>query len=144
MLHPMASILSPTNWKALPEMECTKRRGSLNDVEAALDFALSQPGVQQVAAWGGSMGGAVSLMAGAQRTEIQAIVADSSFTSLEDEMAMVVKLPLLRPPIRFFAETEAGANISAVSPVEKIAQINPRPVMIIVGENDQSIPAQSG
>ena len=114
------------------------------DVEAALDFALSQPGVQQVAAWGGSMGGAVSLMAGAQRTEIQAIVADSSFTSLEDEMAVMVKLPLLRPLIRFFAETEAGANISAVSPVEKIAQISPRPVMIIAGENDQSIPAQSG
>ena len=114
------------------------------DVEAALDFALSQPGVQQVAAWGGSMGGAASLMTGAQRTEIQAIVADSSFTSLEDEMAVMVKLPLLRPLIRFFAETEAGANISAVSPVEKIAQISPRPVMIIAGENDQSIPAQSG
>lgn len=47
------------------------------DVEAALDFALSQEGVETVGAWGGSMGAATILITAAERSEIKAVIADS-------------------------------------------------------------------
>src|SRR5688572_14237528 len=56
------------------------------DVKAALDFALSQPDIQHVGAWGGSMGGATMIRATAQFPEIEAVIIDSSFASLNDEV----------------------------------------------------------
>src|SRR5215216_4996315 len=42
------------------------------DVKAALDYALTQPNVEHVGAWGGSMGGATLIRATAQSPEIEA------------------------------------------------------------------------
>jgi fermentation-respiration switch protein FrsA (DUF1100 family) len=114
------------------------------DVEAALDFALSQPEVERVAAWGGSMGGATVIMAAARRSEIEAVVADSAFATLEDELSVMVRLEWMRPLIRFFAEREAGASIDDVRPEDVIGQISPRPVFIIQGLSDALITVNSG
>ena len=123
---------------------CTVGYAEAEDVETALDFALSQPGVEHVAAWGESMGGVATILAGARRPEIEALVVDSAFTSLEDELAVRVPLPLLRPLIQFFAEQEVGGSIQAVRPVDQIGRLSPRPVFIIQGLADRSIPLDSG
>jgi fermentation-respiration switch protein FrsA (DUF1100 family) len=123
---------------------CTVGYAEAGDVETALDFALSQPGVEHVAAWGESMGGVATILAGARRPEIEALVVDSAFTSLEDELDLRVPIPLLRPLIRFFAEQEAGGSIQAVRPVDQIGRLSPRPVFIIQGLADRSIPLDSG
>ena len=123
---------------------CTVGYAEAGDVETALDFALSQPGVEHVAAWGESMGGVATILAAARRPEIEALVADSAFTTLEDELAVRVPLPLLRPLIRFFAEQEVGGSIQAVRPVDQIGRLSPRPVFIIQGLADRSIPLDSG
>ena len=66
------------------------------DAKAALDFALAQPGVEHVGAWGGSMGAVTMIRATAQYAEIEALVADSPFATLEDEMDLRVPFPLMR------------------------------------------------
>ncbi len=114
------------------------------DVEAALDFALSQPGVERVGAWGGSMGGATVIMAAARRPEIGAVVADSAYAALADELEIMVRLALLRPLVRFFAEREVGISIHDVRPEEVIGHISPRPVFIIQGLADTTVPPESG
>ena len=114
------------------------------DVEAALDFALAQPEVERVAAWGGSMGGATVIMAAARRSEIEAIVADSAFAALEDELIVMIRLKWMRPLIQFFAEWETGASIDDLRPVDVIGQISPRPVFIIQGLSDAMVPISAG
>jgi fermentation-respiration switch protein FrsA (DUF1100 family) len=123
---------------------CTVGYAEAEDVETALDFALSRPGVRHVAAWGESMGGVATILAGARRPEIEALVVDSAFTTLEDELTVRVPMPLLRPLIRFFAEQEVGGSIQAVRPVDQIGRLSPRPVFIIQGLADRSIPLDSG
>lgn len=114
------------------------------DVEAALDFALSQPGVERVGAWGGSMGGATVILTAARRPEIEAVVTDSTYATLEDELDIMVHSALLRPLVRFFAEQEAGISIHDVRPVDAIGQISPRPVLIIQGLADTTVPPTAG
>lgn len=114
------------------------------DVEAALDFALSQPEVEHVAAWGGSMGGATVIMAAARRSEIEAVVVDSAFALLEDELIVMIRLKWMRPLIRFFAEREAGVRIDDVRPEDVIGGISPRPVFIIQGLSDPMVPVNTG
>jgi len=114
------------------------------DVEAALDFALSQPEVDRVAAWGGSMGGATVIMAAARRSEIEAVVADSAFAALEEELILMIRLKWMRPLIQFFAEGETGVRITDVRPVDVIGGISPRPVFIIQGLSDEMVPVSAG
>jgi fermentation-respiration switch protein FrsA (DUF1100 family) len=106
------------------------------DVEAALDYALAQPGVEHVGAWGGSMGGATVILTAAYRPEIEAVVIDSAFPTLEEVYEINVPQPFLQPPIRFFAEWETGVSINEVRPVDEIGKISPRAVFIIQGNAD--------
>ncbi|MBN1305689.1 MAG: alpha/beta fold hydrolase [Anaerolineales bacterium] len=113
------------------------------DVEAALEYALAQPGVEHIGAWGGSMGAATVLRTAAFREEIEAVAADSSFASLEAQMDHQAPYPVLNPMIRFFAEQQTGLRLELVSPVQDIARISPRPVFIIQGMQDTVIPLDS-
>ena len=113
------------------------------DAKAALDFALAQPGVEHIGAWGGSMGAVTMIRAAAQYPEIEALVADSPFVSLEEEMDLRVPIPSMRSLIRFFAERKSGATMDLVRPVEDIARISPRPVFLIQGMGDGMIPLDS-
>ena len=113
------------------------------DAKAALDFALAQPGVEHVGAWGGSMGAATMIRATAQYPEIEALVADSPFAALEDEMDLRVPFPIMRSLIRLFAERESGVSVDSVRPVDEIARISPRPVLLIQGMGDEMVPLDS-
>ena len=113
------------------------------DAKAALDFALAQPGVEHVGGWGGSMGAVTMIRAAAQFPEIEALIADSPFATLEDEMDLRVPFPVMRSLIRFFAEGESGVTVSSVRPLDDIARISPRPVFLIQGMGDGMIPLNS-
>jgi fermentation-respiration switch protein FrsA (DUF1100 family) len=113
------------------------------DAKAALDFALAQPGVEHVGAWGGSMGAVTMIRATAQYPKIEALVADSPFATLEEEMDLRVPFPILRALIRFFAERQSGVTVDSVRPVEDIARISPRPVFLIQGMGDGMVPLDS-
>jgi fermentation-respiration switch protein FrsA (DUF1100 family) len=113
------------------------------DVEAALEYALAQPDVVHIGGWGGSMGAVTMVRAAAQHPEIEALVADSPFVTLRDEMDLRVPYPLLNPLIRFFAERETGLRLDLVRPVDEIGLISPRPVFLIQGMGDTMVPLGS-
>jgi uncharacterized protein len=113
------------------------------DAKAALDFVLAQPGVEHVGAWGGSMGAVTMIRAAAHYPEIEALVADSPFATLQDEMDLRVPFPIMRSLIQFFAEMQSGVSPDQVRPVDDIAYISPRPVFIIQGMADGMVPLNS-
>lgn len=113
------------------------------DARAALDFALAQPGVEHIGAWGGSMGAVTMIRAAARYPEIEALVADSPFATLEEEMDLRVPFRVMRGLIRFFAERQSGVSVSSVRPIDDIARISPRPVFLIQGMGDGMVPLDS-
>lgn len=113
------------------------------DAKAALDFVLAQRGVEHIGAWGGSMGAVTMIRAAARYPEIEALVADSPFVTLEEEMNLRVPFPVMRSLIRFFAERETDVMVDLVRPVDDIVRISPRPVFLIQGMGDGMIPLDS-
>jgi pimeloyl-ACP methyl ester carboxylesterase len=103
------------------------------DVEAALDYALAQPAVEHIGAWGGSMGGASVILTAAKRMEIEAVVADSAFPALEDILRGSMPFDFLYLWVAAYGEYQSGGDISAVSPVSVIGKISPRAVFMIDG-----------
>jgi fermentation-respiration switch protein FrsA (DUF1100 family) len=114
------------------------------DVRAALDFALAQPGVEHVGAWGGSMGGATLIRAAAAFPEIEALFIDSSFASLDDEMDFLIPYPVLNPLAKALAEIRTGIDLRDIDPLRDIARISPRPVYSVHGTGDTVAPPDAG
>jgi uncharacterized protein len=114
------------------------------DVKAALEYVLAQPDVKHVGAWGGSMGAATIIRAAAEFPQIQAVFADSSYTSLDDEINYLVPYPLINPLTKFIATAEAGLSLDKVAPVDDIGKISPRPVYIVQGLADTVAPPDTG
>jgi fermentation-respiration switch protein FrsA (DUF1100 family) len=113
------------------------------DVEAALDYALAQPDVKHIGAWGGSMGAATVILTAAKRTEIEAVVADSAYPSLEDVMRLNIFIGFMRPLVILFGEWNSGAKMDEVRPVDGIGKISPRAVFVIDGWNGGAIAMNS-
>jgi pimeloyl-ACP methyl ester carboxylesterase len=113
------------------------------DVEAALDYALSQSDVEHVGAWGGSMGAATVILTASKHPEIEAVVSDSAFPSLEDVMRLNTPIKIMQPFVLFFGERLSGSEINQVRPVDAIANISPRAVFIIDGWNGSAIAMNS-
>ena len=122
---------------------CTLSHQEALDVEAALDFVLEQAEIDHVGGWGGSMGAASMINAAARRQEIEAVVADSAFPTLADELDKMVTVGILRQLVRYFAEQESGLSIDQVRPVDQVGLISPRPLYVIQGAADSAIPADS-
>ena len=114
------------------------------DVKAALDYALAQPAVEHIGAWGGSMGAATLVRATARFPEIEALFIDSSFTSMQDELDYLVPYPLINPLAKFITQLRTGVNIDDISPVNDIGKISPRPVYIVQSTGDTVAPPDSG
>lgn len=97
----------------------------------------------RIGAVGLSMGAAAAILAAARTPEIEAVVADSSYARLDQEVHRVsTKLwrplsPLAHSSARWLGERLIGTSLTCVSPVEAIGRISPRPVLIIHGTRDR-------
>lgn len=114
------------------------------DVAAAFDYATAQPGVAHIAIWGQSMGATTAILAAAEQPALEAVIADSAYTSLSETIDTAVPIAVLRPFIRPFAEAEAGVSADSVRPIDVIARLAPRPVFLIDNELDEVVPPHSG
>jgi fermentation-respiration switch protein FrsA (DUF1100 family) len=87
------------------------------------------------------------LLTAAEDEDIDAVVSDSSFADLEDimgpEFAARTKAPraLLRP-ILFMVKIMYGVDFTDIKPVEHLADIAPRPILFIHGEDDGMMNAE--
>lgn len=105
------------------------------DAEAALEYALSQPGVEHIGAWGGSMGAATMILTAAKHPEIKALVSDSSFTSLEEVFRASMPNKFFQPVVLLLGEWSSGAKAGDIQPVQEIGKISPRAMFIIDGDS---------
>ena len=118
----------------------------VRDVEAAVTFArqTAEPDLP-VALFGHSMGAATVLLAAVNIPEVRAVIAESAYTSVEDNIAEGMRGLIGLPPfpfaplIVFFGERESGVKISSVRPLDVVGQISPRALMFIHGELDDLI-----
>jgi uncharacterized protein len=110
------------------------------DVKAGLEYVFAKPNIEHIGAWGGSMGGATMIRATAQFPEIEALVVDSPYSSLDDEFDYLIPYPFVNPLVKFFAEIQTGISINDLRPVDEIVKISPRPVYIIQGTGDKVVP----
>jgi fermentation-respiration switch protein FrsA (DUF1100 family) len=106
------------------------------DVKSALEYALAKPDVQHIGAWGGSMGGATIIRAAAEFPQIEALVVDSSFSSLNEEIDFLAPYPLVNPMSKMLMGIFLGVNLNTSSPMALIGKISPRPVFLIQGTGD--------
>jgi len=114
------------------------------DVKAALEYVETQPDVNHIGAWGGSMGAATLIRATAQFPQIEALFVDSSFASLNDEFDFLVPYPVINPMAKFVAEIQTGIHLDEINPMSDIAQISPRPVYIVHSLGDTVAPPDAG
>jgi pimeloyl-ACP methyl ester carboxylesterase len=106
------------------------------DVEAALDYALTQEGVEHIGAWGGSMGAATVVLTASKQTEIEAVISDSGFTALEDVFAGSSDNDFLTSFLLMSSRFHSGVDMADIRPVDVIGNISPRAVFIIDGWTD--------
>jgi len=135
------------------ESEGTKTTFGLEetrDIAAAVEFIRQREGPETaIGALGHSLGAGTVLLAAAQIPEIRAVIAVSPFTSLEDNLSQGVRNltgldpAFFAPLVLFYAQIQAGVDISAVRPVDLIGQISPRPVLLIHGAKDDLLPVRN-
>ena len=117
------------------------------DVLGAVDFlhsgALPYPELGRthaIAAWGDSLGGATVIFAAANEPAIKAVVSDSSYADVLPRIERAV--PAAGVPAMFtpgglvVAQWLYGIDYYNIKPASVIAEIAPRPILLIHGAND--------
>lgn len=114
----------------------------MEDFMGAVDYAqVRAPGTRLgVVAY--SMGAAVAIMCSARTPEVEAIIADSPFATHTSVVDYNVRRALHMPsaPFAWLADYllgwRAGYHFRQVEPLRDIAQIAPRPILLIHGGKD--------
>ena len=112
------------------------------DLLAAIEYLKSRD-IDQIGVWGFSMGAAVALMTAPKAPEIQAVIAETSYASLDRMAPEAFRFPLIKYPLAYltgvWAKLFLGIDMKSVSPVESAKHID-IPVLIIHSTNDEVIP----
>ncbi|MBL7161853.1 MAG: prolyl oligopeptidase family serine peptidase [Anaerolineales bacterium] len=126
---------------AQPPARVTLGADEVYDAAAGLEFLLSRPEVNPdgIGAFGFSMGGVTIIRTAAQHPEIKAVVAEGGFDQLGKHIVQSGADHSL--PRQIFLYTVAGVfwiqtgvNPWAVSPIDDLPAISPRPVFLVYGE----------
>lgn len=120
------------------------RAGTIRDGHAALDYVLARDDVDpdRIFAFGQSLGGAVAAVVAAEREEFRAVVLDSTFSGYRR-----IGSRHLQKVIRFKwpADLIATAALSDdYSPIDYVARIAPRPLLVIASAEDKICFAELG
>jgi fermentation-respiration switch protein FrsA (DUF1100 family) len=116
------------------------------DVQAGVNYLLGRSEIENVGVMGYSLGGAAVIRATAIDERIQALVVESSFSSLSDAVhdgfSRETGLPgwPFAPLIVRAAEKELGLTVEQVNSARDLATMWPRPILIIHGSDDDLFP----
>jgi uncharacterized protein len=119
-----------------------------NDIIAAIDYLRDRADLTglPIGVAGISMGAAAAIMAAARDKRIAAVVADSSFATLTDIACAGIRAVYHLPEFPFgllsirFCELLTHARIRENRPVDAVAAIAPRPLLIVHGADDTFVP----
>jgi len=109
------------------------------DLTAMLKFTQSQPGVEWIGVLGFSAGGAAVILGAAQMPEIGAVVAEGHYANLHYEITNA-NSPVLSPAwqvqqwVSLLFGVALGQSPHRISPVDDLAHLSPRPVLLIFGQ----------
>ncbi len=112
------------------------------DVEAAIDWLVAAKHPGWIAAVGTSMGGAAALAAAATDTRIRALVLDSMHARIAATIGNGIESDRHRPafptqPAAFFgAWLRTGVDLSSADPIDTIARVQGRPILLTHGSED--------
>lgn len=128
-----------------------ERRDVLGAVDYLHEGTLPYPQLarpQWIGGYGISMGANALLYAAASEPTIRAVAADSAYAemlpTIQRELPLRSKLPrFFTPGILLAARRLFGVNIAAVRPMDAVAAIAPRPLLLIQGGADAMNPASS-
>ncbi len=117
----------------------------LADVRAAIRFVRERRPQAKIGLFGFSMGGALAICAAAEDAGIRAVMADSAFTGLDDVLASsfaALRLPgrWLTPLANLMNAAVYGYDLRERRPLGVVARIPPRPVLLIHGAHDSTVP----
>ena len=117
------------------------------DLQAALAFARARTPAAPLGLIGYSLGAAVSIMIAAADPAVGAVVADASYAALGDVIASeyrrrgVPVAPLLAASDRYNG-WRYGYRFGALRPIDHVARLASRPLLIIHGEQDALTPVE--
>jgi uncharacterized protein len=121
------------------------------DLVSTVEYVASRRDVagERIGVLGISMGGATAILAAAQDPKIKAVVDDCGFSDAPRAIAAgfehFIHLPAFpfAPVTVWIAEERAGIDVRQARPMDVIARISPRPILIIHGTEDFVIPVDN-
>ncbi|MGZ3582042.1 MAG: alpha/beta hydrolase [Ktedonobacterales bacterium] len=122
----------------------------MQDFYGALNYVHKRVEDAQIGVIGYSMGASIAIIGSAKRQEVRAVVADSPFATHLDVVAHNVSrvLHVSGRPIAlvadYFLPPIAGYRGRDVEPVREVAAFAPRPILVIHGTADTTIPFAHG
>lgn len=142
------------DWRAVGASEgdtATIGYDERRDLVAAFEWLRGRPEVDasRLGGLARSAGAAALVYVAADDPSVRAVVAETTFSALEDMMAMGVRAKTGLPPFPFaplivwFGERETGRRIGDVRPVDVVGRISPRPILIIRAGRDEWVPASN-
>ncbi len=119
----------------------------VEDVRGAVDYLLTRGEVnpERIGLFGYSMGGATVLRAAARIPQVRAVVAQSAYTSLQDNIARGIAAKTGLPAFPFaplmiwLGERMTGLRIDQIRPIDDVPLIAPRAVLFIHGMQDDAV-----
>ena len=126
---------------ARPAAVVTLGAKEAQDAAAGLSFLAERPEVKEIGVFGFSMGASAALHVAARHQQIAAVVAEGGYFNLggdfvEPDSRVTVTRRVLLYSIAAAYWLQSGVNPWEVSPIEDIASISPRPVLLIYGETE--------
>lgn len=113
-------------------------------ISAAVSYALAQPGVRRLGAFGFSRGSAILAVEAADDPRVQALALAGVFpdarSALDEEFSRWGLLTQL--PARW-AAVSGGLRLEERQPIDGVARISPRPLLFIGGTRDITVPLES-
>lgn len=140
------------DFRSLGESEGERSTGGLHEAEdlrGAVDFVTSCPELRDLplGVFGYSMGGAAAIMAAAEETRIRAVATHGTYATLDRAILQRCRYHFgpLAPVANWLTKKIAGwtgwfpYSTQRVSPVSVVSQLNPRPLLLLHGEQDHLV-----